>query len=356
MSLQGRRVLVTGGTGFLGGRLVEKLIREHGAQVRVLVRDVSRTSRIARFDLEMVHGDVTDSHLVENAASGCEVVFHCAYGNRGSAEEQRTVNVDGTEAVAAAVLRQGAGRLVHVSTMAVYGRTADGDVDETHDFDGPGDLYSQSKREAEELLGELYRRHQLPMTILRPSCVYGPYGLAFTIYPLRELRAGRLLVVDGGLGLCNAVYVDDVVDALVLAATEPAAVGETFLVSGDEPVPWKDFYGAYERMLGRVGTISRTVEELRSCARRRASDREQSHELLRRLAASGFGAAAVEAAPSFDVPSEHMLDFYTARTRLRIDKARRLLGYRPRFDLGRGMKLTESWARWAGLLAREPSA
>jgi nucleoside-diphosphate-sugar epimerase len=167
--------------------------------------------------------------------------------------------------------------------------------------------------------------------VLRPTCVYGPFGFAFTIYPLEELSSRRVALVNGGDGLVNPVYIDDVVDALLLAATAPQAIGEVFLVSGAEPVTWKDFYGSYERMLGACATVSKTVEELRECSR---IEKEAQHRQP----------------PSFDIPSEHMLAFYASKTVFRIDKARERLGYQPRFDLEKGMRVTETWARWAGLI------
>jgi predicted dehydrogenase/nucleoside-diphosphate-sugar epimerase len=323
--LRGHRVLVTGGTGFIGGRLIEKLVLEQGAEVRVLVRDFARASRIARFNIEMVHGDVIDTEAVRSAVRGCDVVFHCAYGNRGTEEEQRAVNVDGAEIVAREVLRAGIPRLVHVSTMAVYGQPSHGDVDETTAYMGPGDAYTQTKRQAERMIVEMSRREGLPAVVLQPTCVYGPYGLAFTIDPLRELRTRKVVLVNGGEGLYNGVYIDDVVNALLLAATEAAAVGEVFLISGDAPVSFREFYGAYERMLGRSSTISMMPDEVR--------------------------AYSTDGRPEpFRIHSEHMLGFYTAKAKFRIDKARKLLGYQPEFDFEKGMQLTEQWARWAGLI------
>lgn len=333
MSLRGQRVLVTGGTGFVGGRLVEKLILEHGAQVRVLVRDFTNAARIARLDVELVHGEVTDPAAVGRAIEGCAVVFHCAYGNRGDAEQQRAVNVDGTLTVADQALRVGVMRLVHVSTIAVYGRTPDGDVDEDSPFIGDGDHYAQTKREAEHRVLELQRERGLPVTVIRPTCVYGPYGLAFTIDPLRELRTRKVALVNGGTGLCNAVYIDDLVDGMVLAAEVPAAVGEVFLISGEERVLWKDFYGAYERLLGRCSTIAMSADEIRAYA--------QSERAL---------------PDPFRVHSEHMLNFLGARSRFKINKAKRVLGFAPKFDFERGIELTGRWARWARLVPPVESA
>jgi nucleoside-diphosphate-sugar epimerase len=113
---------------------------------------------------------------------------------------------------------------------------------------------------------------------------------------------------------------------MILAAVEPAAIGETFLLTGESPLPWKDFYRAYETLLGMRSTVAMPAHEIRA------------------LRESGTGPHP------FRVPSEHMLAFFAARSRLRIDKAKRLLGFRPAFDFAHGMQLTAQWARWAGLV------
>jgi nucleoside-diphosphate-sugar epimerase len=333
MSLQGRRILVTGGTGFIGCRLVEKLVLERGAAVRVLVRRLASAARLARLDAEIVPGDVTDREAVRRAMHGCDLVIHCAYGNDGDADQQRAVNVDGSRIVAEAALEAGASRMVHVSTIAVYGRMPDGDVDEATSFGGLGDHYSQTKREAERIVLDMHRAAGLPVTVVRPTCVYGPYGLAFTIDPLRELRTRNVVLVNGGEGLSNVVYIDDLVEGLMLAAVEPAAIGEIFNLSGEPPLTWRKFYDAYEDLLGKRSTIAMTVEEVRSCAR-----------------------AEDAASKPFRIHNEHMLAFYAARPRFRIDKAKRLLGFRPRFDFQRGMELTGQWARWARLVPAKTQA
>jgi nucleoside-diphosphate-sugar epimerase len=271
---------------------------------------------------------VTDADAVAAAARGCDVIFHCAYGNRGTAEQQRAVNVGGTEAVLEAARRAGVARLVHVSTISVYGATAAGDLDEATPYAPPGDLYAATKAEAERRVLDAHRTSGLAASVVQPTVVYGPFGLAWTIDPLVQMSTRAVAAVDGGDGLCNAVYVDDVADAIVLAGTRAAAAGEVFLVSGAAPVAWREFYAAYERMLGRHATIPIAAAELRALAR-------------------------VDGARSdlpFRVPGEPTIDFLAAQTRVRIDKAARLLGYAPRFDLARGMALTEAWARWAGLL------
>jgi nucleoside-diphosphate-sugar epimerase len=389
--LAGRRVLVTGAGGFIGGRLVERLVLECGARVRAQARSPAGAFRLARFPLEIVRGDVTDRAFLAEAVSGCDVVFHCAYGTRGSQRRRAWVNREGTRRLLEASAKASVRRLVHLSTLMVYGRTPDGDLTEEAPRRRLGETYADSKRQAERVALRFARRGALPVAVLQPTAVYGPYGGVWTSRVLDQLRTGRVILVDGGRGLANAVYVDDLVSAMLLAAVEPAAVGEAFLVSAAEPATWREFYGRFERMLGATGTVAMTAAEARahwrrwlrgrpralpvllSAARGEAELRERlfaTPELvaLRELASMllpepwqrrikerlGEGGAGVPPARRREPPihplSPREIAFYGARTRVRIDKARRLLGYRPAWDLEAGMAVTECWARWAEMV------
>lgn len=397
--LAGRRVLVTGGAGFIGGRLVERLVREAKAEVRVLVRSFAGAARLARFPLAFARGDVLDRESLAAAVSGCEVVFHCAYGTSGSQRQRARVNRDGTRLVLEAAARAGA-TVVHLSTLMVYGHTADGDLDETAPRRRFGNAYSDSKLEAERLALEFARAGRARVTVLQPTAVYGPFGGVWTEQVLTSLKHGRAILIDGGRGLANHVYVDDLVSAMLQAAVEEKAVGEAFLISAEEPANWREMYGCFERMLGETlagteRTVTMTAAEARAfwkqSQRQRPrvlpallgslrGDRELRERLLgtrelvvlRELASTvlserwqekvkrkiGMGSAVHVPAPSGgneDLPIHPLapstIDFFSTRTRVRIDKAKRLLGYRPDFDLESGMALTGQWARWAGLLA-----
>jgi len=390
MKLCGKRVLVTGGTGFIGGRLIEKLVVECGAKVRVLIRNFAHAARIGRLPLDMMPGDVTDTDAVRRAAVGCEVIFHCAYGNSGTSEQQRLVNVEGTRAVALVALAVRASRLVHVSSLAVYGHPPpDGHIDETTSRQRSGDTYADTKLEAEELVLDLHRKHGLPAVIIQPTIVYGPFSQNWTMGPLEQLKKERVVLVGGGSGLCNAVYVDDVVQALLIAATAEKVVGETFLVSGETPVTWRDFYGAYERMLGFESTVSMSAEEVceRLKSRRKAKTTVQQilravrNKRRRILQLPAVGATYSVArklipGPVFNAAKDMLFEdnghsetdepgqekplrlprdavavaYFQREPRVCMDKARRVLDYRPCFDLKRGMEVTEKWAEWSNLL------
>ena len=402
-ALMGRRVLVTGGTGFLGSRVVEKLVLEHGARVRVLTSNYARAARAARFDLELVRGDVGDRDLVRAAAEGCDVIVHCAYGSRGSERERRRVTVEGTRAVLDAALAVRAARVVHVSTMVVYGIGIEGVLDERAPKVRTGVGYADTKREAEELVLRYASEHDAPVTIVQPTAVYGPYAPSWTERVIDALLTRRLILVDGGVGLANPVYVDDVADALLLAATRDEAVGEAFLIASGERVTWRDFIGHYEAMLGAPSTVAMTraeakahyvkaqrrpglLADLRALVREDAAVRKRllkTRELTalarlarpivttrafrplaarlkpgkqRRGAPRGVGGVGVNPAKAAKpIQAEHptQVDFLAAKTDVSIDKARRLLGYAPAFDLATGMALTEAYLRWANRLPTE---
>ena len=237
MSLTGRKILVTGATGFIGGRLIEALIQQHGCRVRALVHNFTNASRIARFPVEMAAGNITDEAAVAQAAQGCDFIIHAAVGSSGEKDANRKATVQGTENVLKAGLAAGVSRVVHLSTVSVYGLTTDGDLQENSTRGRLPDDYSRNKSEAEALALEYHRKKGLPVAILQPTVVYGPFASSWTIGPLMGLR-NMQIVLPKGDGLCNAVYIDDVVDAIIQAAEAPEAVGECCLVSAAEPVTW----------------------------------------------------------------------------------------------------------------------
>lgn len=391
--LAGKRVLITGATGFIGGRLVERLKLESEAKVRVLVRNLAAAARLARFDLEWAHGDLMDRTALAAAVDGCEVVFHCAYGTSGSQRHRSGVNRLGTERVLEAAAKARVGRLVHLSTLMVYGKTADGELDEDSPRRRFGNAYSDSKLDAERAVMAAAAKGRVAASVLQPTAVYGPYGGVWTELVLSQLKSGRYILINGGSGLANHVYVDDLVSAMVLAAVRPEAVGQSFLISAAEPATWKQMVGSFERMLGSEHTVSMSPEEAKTYWRKSQRERPRlagqllsaikgnrqlrqslldSREILplRELASNllperwqqrlkrglgmGYSAQVPQPHEKPDLPIHAvpplLVDFFTTKTKVSIAKARRLLGYEPAFDLEAGMRLTEAWARWADLL------
>lgn len=355
--LEGRQVCVSGGGGFIGGRLVERLLLEEKASVRALVHRPAGAVWLSRTQAELVPGDVTCPESLPAALAGCEIVFHCAALLGGDAEEMYRVNVLGTENMLAAARQAGVARFVHVSSMAVLGRTFPDGADETTPPRPGNDPYARTKWEAEEQVRAAYRQEGLPAVIVRPTIVYGPRSPWWTVDPILRLKQGRLALLGRGNGVANVVYVDDVVEALLLAATVPGVEGEVFFVSSEERTTWRDFYGAYARMLGKrlpawplplawivtglTQALDRSIENMRGPRQRPTG--------LRSWLLLGLRAGRKMVGPLYKL-GRWEIAMYRSRTQINIAKARQHLGYRSTWPLARAMKETERWLCLQGYL------
>lgn len=243
------KILVTGATGFIGSRLCELLSLEHRLPYRALVRDFSRAARIARLDTELVAGDMLDAGSLARAVEGCDAVINLAHGDDQSAEKQTTHLID-------ACTRAKVRRFIHVSSMAVHGPSPKPPVltESTAPIKRWGEAYSDAKAAAEALVAAAGKRGALETVILRPTIVYGPYS--FFVTPIaHDARAGRISLIDGGRGICNAVYVDDVCEAIMAALDRDDAVGAAFLINGDSRITWRDFITTFADMVEGEKTI-----------------------------------------------------------------------------------------------------
>src|SRR6185437_1893845 len=216
------RVCVTGGTGFIGGALVDRLLRD-GAAVRVLARPSPRADALATRGAEVVRGDLFDSKALDEAVCGTEVVFHAAamVEGGGSREQFEETNLGGTQQVFEACIRQGVPHVVYLSSIAVYGLAQNGQrIDELTPCDGSPekrDLYAQSKIKAEEYATAIGPETRLAVTIVRPGIVYGP-GRRLPV-ALLGFQAGKINVVFGRKRLHFPItYIDNLIDALMVAA------------------------------------------------------------------------------------------------------------------------------------------
>ena len=248
------RVFLTGGTGLLGSHLAAWLIqRDH--EVVALNRKGAETSFLATTGVELVEGDVRDAP--ESLAEGMVGCSHLVHGAalvyaEGSWPKVHAVNVDGTRNVLTAAADAGVGAAVHISSVAVYG-TTDGEVDEQTSIETvvpADDLYARSKREAEAVARSIEADRGLPVTVLRPSAVYGERDRLMTPAIVDILRAPLVPLFGPGDNTLPVVYAGNVAIAIGLAI-EAGRGGETFDVGYDHPLTQHDLFLGLAAGLGR---------------------------------------------------------------------------------------------------------
>jgi 2-alkyl-3-oxoalkanoate reductase len=242
------RVCVTGGTGFLGTALVRDLLAR-GVSVRVLARPSRRADLLETQGAEVVRGGLGDPDCIARAVEGADIVYHLAakVDTPGSRANFLETNVAGTERVLTTCLRQGVGRVVYASSLAVYGPVPNGQrIEENTPCDASPqlrDFYAQSKILADHLAVTFARETALPITILRPGIVYGPG---------RQLPVGLLGFT---LGKTNFVfgnpnnriplnYVENLVDAMQVAAHSGGGQLRQFNIVDDDELTLAEYHQA----------------------------------------------------------------------------------------------------------------
>lgn len=327
-TLRGVPVLVTGARGFIGSRLVE-ILAEQGAQVNVLVRDNLRTERFRRLGCRVFIGDLSLPQTLPPAFVGRQIVFHNAVAF-GALEDIWPINVEGTRQVVEMASQASAQRVVHVSSVAVHGENLPEMVREDQPYVTHGNSYEISKAEGEKLALQLGRERGVEVVVVRPTLAYGPGSPGWVLDWFKRVKYHKTALVDGGRGLANLVYVDDLVQGMILAALVPGVAGEAFFHSGPQPVTWREYLGEFSRMLGKP--LPPSVPFWR--ARLGAAISRQTSRLTRRL-------------PRL---SAYHVNLMSQRTVFDISKGGRLLGYEPRVSLEKGMRRTETWLREKGYL------
>jgi nucleoside-diphosphate-sugar epimerase len=304
---------VTGGSGFIGGRLIRRLVRD-GWSVRALARSDSAEQRVAELGAEPARGELGDAGSIAAGAEGCELAFHLAahLGDSGPWEEFERGNVDGTRNALDGCARAGVRRFVHCGTEAALmaGQPLI-QVDETAPLrpDSPAP-YPATKAKAEQAVRDA-NREGFETVVLRPRFVWGAGDTTLLPEMVKMVEAGRFAWIGGGRHLTDTTHVENVAEGLTLAATK-GAPGEPYFVTDGEPVVFRDF----------VSELLRTQEvepPTRSLPKWVAG------------AISGGGELAWNVLPLRGGPPLPRFTYWVTTQECTIDdsKARRELGYAP---------------------------
>ncbi len=321
------RVLITGGTGFIGSRLALDALRR-GQQVRVLAQRNTPAERqncqeLEAHGIEVVDGSVTDSQTAARACDGVEVVYHLAAAqHQANVPDQHyyDVNVEGTRNMLQAAVQAGLQRFVHGSTIGVYGIDDNGPVGDDSALN-PDNIYGITKLEGEKVVRQYFDR--LPLAIVRISETYGP-GDRRLHKLFQEIRKRRFFHIGDGMNLHHLVYIDDLLAGLGLAATEKAAMGNTFVLAGPRSVTTE------EMITSICKAVNVDVPRLRVPLWPMMATAVVMEGILRPIGIQ---------------PPLHRrrMNFFVKSFQFTCEQARQLLGYEPRIDVEEGMRRTYEW-------------
>lgn len=319
------QVLVTGATGFLGRHLIQAL-RDRGDSVRALVLPTEDASGLEQQGVAVFRGDILEPDKLANAMRGVDTVFHLAgmVGHWRPMSVYFAINVTGTENVCVAAQAAHVRRLVHISSWTVYGMGLGRVAREDTPFTPLSEPYSITKAEGDRVVQRFIANYRLPAVIIRPDTMFGPGDRVNFARIADRLRADKGIVIGAGRNRLPFVYVNDVVQGLLLAADSDRAVGQAYNLASDQPVTQEQFWRAIAEAVG--GTSPRVhVPYLPLLAAasimERAALLTRTNPLVTRGGVKLFGTENCHA----------------------IDKARKELGYLPRVSVSEGVGLTANW-------------
>lgn len=379
--LRPARVVVTGGTGFIGGHLVSRLVDLGCSEITVPVRHYKTCAEVARFPIRMPRINLLDYKQVKTTIQGAQFVFHLAYGRDGY--DAARITVEGTKNVVNAAIECGVECVVIPSTMYVFGHPdTDELVDESWPYHPAGGEYGRSKAEMERWC--LWRARNAGSTrivVLNPSCVYGPKGKTYTQLPIQMAGQGNFCWVEEGRGIANYTFIDNLIDAIILAINCKEAHGQRFIIN-DGFCSWREFLTP---LLGEFAASlsSFSRKDLVQVSRgQRAKIKDviihlsADLELLDIINRAPFLGAAKrilfrpipklrfaliekraqqtaypEHSLALKYPPEWLGDIFgPTKTKFSAEKAKKILGWRPLISLGEGQEIVSSWLKSVGLL------
>ena len=326
------RILVTGGTGFTGSALCRRLAEDGHEVIALDSKPGIFDDELRALGVRIEIGSVTDRELLDRLTERCQRVFHLAAAfrlvNLGK-KAYHDINVNGTRYVFEAALKHGVERTVYCSTQGVHGdvKTPPGNEDSPI---APADYYQQTKWEGELVAREFLDRG-LWISIVRPTAIYGPGDPErfFMIY--RRVAKGRFVFLGDGSTHYHPVYIDNLVDAFILAAERDVARGQSYIIADERSLPIRELVVE----VGKALDVPVKITHL---------------PFWPAYAVATAVEVAYKPLPAEPPIFRRRLDWFRQNRSFDIGKARRELGYQPRVDIPTGLRRTGDWYRSRGML------
>ncbi len=336
------KLLVTGGTGFIGSHLAEAG-RRRGAEVVVLgltdrPEEQANTELLRRQGVEVLGGSITDEALCRWAVQGATHVFHLAVAMREGGKRDdffESVNLEGTRRLLEASVAEGVQRFVYCSTIGIFGHRVPGVTTEATPL-APGNIYERTKVSAEALVREIGTGRGLPYVILRPADVYGPRDQRL-LKLFAGVSRGRFPLFGRGDGRRHMIYVDDVVSGFFKACERDEALGQALILAGPRPCTLRELIAEVQAALG--------------------SPRYGRRLPLRPMLMLSAVVEDLCQTLGLDPPIyRRRMDFFWSDVEFDTSRARRVLNWAPTVDLPEGIRRTRDDYRRAGALPAEERA
>ncbi len=326
------KVLVTGGTGFTGKALVRRLLDEGHQVVALDYKEGLKTQELREWGAEVRIGSVVDKEIVESCMQGVDVVHHLAAAFREMNVPNTfydEVNVGGTKNVLESAYKHKVKKFIYCSTCGVHGNIDNPPGGEDAPIQ-PADYYQRTKYEAEPIVNEYFKKG-MKTVILRPAAIYGPGDPERFYMIFKKVAKGYFPMIGTGKTYYHPLYIDNLVDAFMLAMQGDKGVGEAYLIADEEYLEIKDIVSKVAKVLKvelkikhypmiPVIILGHIVEKI----------------------CKPFGITP----PIFP----RRVDWYRQNRAFKIDKAKRDLGYNPKIGIDEGLKRTAEWYKKEGLL------
>ena len=330
------KTLVTGANGSIGRNLVQALVAR-GDDVKVLVRENSNTICLDKYTVEFCHGDILDTASLNRALENVDLVYHLAAIVpprlwRVPNKIVWDINYHGTRNLLEACRQHELKKVIYASTVGVTGYIDHGRIDETSPYNPEG-LYEKTKCEAEKIVLKYYKEYGVPTTIIRIPAVYGP-GLVYgMVQAFQAIQSRRFRFFGTGESLIHLIYMEDLIEVMLLIGMRDAARGEIYIVGMKDPVTWKEYVTTIAEGLG--------------------VDPPRRHLPIWLAKTLGYCFETLLRGFYKDEPFlvRYRVDLLTNNSAFDVSKVKKELGFEAKMDLKEGIAHTIQWYRKEGYLS-----